>query len=75
MGISFSEHHIFGDHHPFADSKTVELLKQEPADYLLCTAKDAPKLEPIFGNRLLVLGLETTLEPELIDFVMSLAKR
>jgi len=73
-GISFSAHHIFPDHHHFSDPQTIELLKQESARYLMCTAKDAPKLESAYGDRLLVLGLDSTLDDELIDLVMEVTR-
>ena len=72
QGIEFVRHHIFNDHHSFTDAKSIALLQNDPARYLICTAKDAPKLEPILGDRLLTLGMKTQLDPALIGRVLQL---
>jgi tetraacyldisaccharide 4'-kinase len=74
-GIKYSKHHIFPDHHAFADEASIQKLQAEPAEYLLCSAKDAVKLRPIFAGRLLVLEMRTELPEAVIQRVVKTIDR
>lgn len=74
-GIKYNKHHIFPDHYAFADEATIKKLQAEPAEYLLCSAKDAVKLMPIFSGRLLVLEMRTELPEALIHIVLKAINR
>jgi tetraacyldisaccharide 4'-kinase len=72
LGLSYARHHIFPDHYLFQDAQSINQLKRDTSDYLLCTAKDAGKLIPNFGDRLLILTMKTKLAP---DFIQDLQTR
>lgn len=74
LELKFDKHLIFPDHYPFQDAEIRNKLMTNPAKRFLCTAKDAGKLAEIFGDRLYVLELETSLPDELINRISSLIR-
>lgn len=55
----------FKDHHFFTETELKEALERYDADSILCTAKDAVKMQD-FGLPLTLLSLQVELEPGLI---------
>ena len=74
LGLSFEEHYRFPDHYAYLDLGRLEDIRIENRDYLVCTSKDAGKLQvyPEFRKKLLALQMETSL-PE--PFVESIIQR
>jgi tetraacyldisaccharide 4'-kinase len=67
LGIKYQKHYIFPDHHDFQDRHSRNQLNSDDSDYLLCTAKDAVKLMPILGDKLLILCMDTQLPRDLMQ--------
>jgi tetraacyldisaccharide 4'-kinase len=45
LGFSIAARHAFPDHHPFSEGELVKIVEQHPGMPVICTAKDAVKLE------------------------------
>jgi len=74
LGIAYQKQLTFPDHHSFTDDKSLALLKADDSDYLLCTAKDFVKLSQDFRDKLLLLTMETYLQQDLIEEILSRLK-
>ncbi|MDD3536329.1 MAG: tetraacyldisaccharide 4'-kinase [Candidatus Cloacimonetes bacterium] len=72
LGLGYDKHYAFSDHHAFEDKATLETLLADKSDYLLCTHKDAVKLQryTMLQDKLLWLELELSLADDLVDRII-----
>lgn len=64
LGISFATHHVYPDHHHFADAGLTQTILSDLPDVILCTQKDIMKLAvyPELAPRLRALVLAYQLD-------------
>jgi tetraacyldisaccharide 4'-kinase len=72
--IPYCRHYLYSDHYAFGDEDVINTLREEQADFLLCSAKDAVKLRPILAQRLLVLEMLTELPEALVQMCKKLVR-
>lgn len=73
LGLDFVKHYAYSDHHAFEDKSTLQTLLADANDYLLCTHKDAVKLQRynMLKDKLLWLELELSLSDDLVARIVS----
>lgn len=73
LGLGFVRHYAYSDHHAFEDKSSLESLLADTSDYLLCTHKDAVKLQryTMLRSKLLWLELVLELPEDLIAKIVS----
>jgi len=71
MGYEVMERRTFGDHHPISVGDLDGMRRRFPGVPLVCTAKDAVKIDPSWGQNIYVLQVKIRVWPE-ADFLVQI---
>lgn len=73
LGLDFDKHYAYSDHHAFEDKASLDTLLTNTSDYLLCTHKDAVKLQRynVLKDKLLWLELVVELPDDLVERIVG----
>lgn len=76
LGLKYEHHYRWPDHFAYTDAASLQMLREDESQYLLCTQKDAIKLQmnAELVPKVLSLVLKTTLDDSLVEEVMRRLK-